>query len=71
MNNPHRGEILKDIRDAITKIPANKESPAQYWPHADQLTQLPTAYEKWAMRGGVWSATAQNVSLLLQMLKQY
>ncbi|KAJ7233638.1 hypothetical protein C8J57DRAFT_1532183 [Mycena rebaudengoi] len=61
MNNPHRGEVLKDIRDAITKVPANKESPAQYWPHADQLIRLPTAYEKWAAAQNVHAVQLQHV----------
>ncbi|KAJ7601836.1 hypothetical protein DFH06DRAFT_1351920 [Mycena polygramma] len=61
VKNPHRGEVLKDIRDAIIKMPASKDAPAKYWSHADQKPRLAAAFDKWAVRGGVWSAAAQNV----------
>ncbi|KAJ7037697.1 hypothetical protein C8F04DRAFT_1328715 [Mycena alexandri] len=60
-NNPHRGEVLKDIRDAVIKVPANNDAPAQYWPQEEQKTRLAAAFDKWAIRGGVWSAAAHNV----------
>ncbi|KAF8134715.1 hypothetical protein K438DRAFT_1475158, partial [Mycena galopus ATCC 62051] len=58
--NPRRAEILKDIRDAILKAPASKDSLAQYWSQAEQETRLAAAYDKWAQRG-VWSAAATNI----------
>ncbi|KAJ6502910.1 hypothetical protein C8R47DRAFT_1251855 [Mycena vitilis] len=61
VKNPHRGEVLKDIRDAIIKVPAGKDGPAKYWSQAEQAMRLPAAFDKWAVRGGVWSAAAQNV----------
>ncbi|KAJ6460701.1 hypothetical protein C8R47DRAFT_1226202 [Mycena vitilis] len=59
--NPHRGEVLKNIRDAIVKEPSSKDAPAKYWPQDEQKVRLAAAFEKWAVRGGVWSAAAQNV----------
>ncbi|KAJ7606467.1 hypothetical protein DFH06DRAFT_1348008 [Mycena polygramma] len=61
VKNPHRGEVLKDICDAIIKMPASKDAPAKYWSQADQKSRLADAFDKWAVRGGVWSAAAQNV----------
>lgn len=69
--NPHRSAVAKDIRDAIIKVPAAKGIPATYWGKGEQETQLVAAYEKWALKGGVWSAAAKQVSTvhLLEVIK--
>ncbi|KAK6984837.1 hypothetical protein R3P38DRAFT_2575379, partial [Favolaschia claudopus] len=59
--NPRRSEVLKDLRNAVIKEPANKHAPARYWSQPEQVIRLSDAYDKWATRGGVWSAAAQNV----------
>ncbi|KAJ7026258.1 hypothetical protein C8F04DRAFT_1268296 [Mycena alexandri] len=59
--NPHRKEVLKDVRDAIIKTPATKDGPAKYWLQAEQETRLAAAFDKWTARGGVWSAAAHNI----------
>ncbi|KAJ7027842.1 hypothetical protein C8F04DRAFT_1266630 [Mycena alexandri] len=59
--NPHRKEVLKDVRDAIIKTSATKDGPAKYWLQAEQEMRLAAAFDKWTARGGVWSAAAQNI----------
>ncbi|KAJ7077700.1 hypothetical protein B0H15DRAFT_954994 [Mycena belliarum] len=61
INNAHRSEVLKNIRDAVIKVPSTKDAPAEYWPQQDQELRLKAAFDKWAVRGDVWSAAAQNV----------
>jgi hypothetical protein len=60
--NPHRGEVLLDIRDSIIREPAGKKGPAKYWSKEEQDKKLTTAFDKWSSRGKVWSAAASKVS---------
>ncbi|KAJ7124769.1 hypothetical protein C8R43DRAFT_1135450 [Mycena crocata] len=60
VHNPHRSQVLKDIRDSILKVPSSKGILAQYWTQAEQETRLAAAFDKWAVKG-VWSAAAQNI----------
>jgi hypothetical protein len=63
--NPNRGEVAKDIVDAILKTRASKDSnehkPASYWSKELQETFLEEAFQKWAKHGNVWSAAAEKV----------
>ncbi|KAK7000737.1 hypothetical protein R3P38DRAFT_3218571 [Favolaschia claudopus] len=61
--NPRRAEVMKDLRNAIIKEPANKDAPARYWTQSEQEARLSDAFTKWVTRGGVWSAAAQNVHI--------
>jgi hypothetical protein len=51
--NPHRREVLKDIRDAIIKTSAEPNQPATYWTQAEQEERLVHAFNKWLQHGGV------------------
>ncbi|KAF8173269.1 hypothetical protein BJ912DRAFT_1065323 [Pholiota molesta] len=59
--NPHRREVLLDIRDAIIKRPATTNIPALYWTQKEQETKIVDAYNKWLQNGNVWSAAASKV----------
>jgi len=60
--NPHRSEVLRDIRDAVIRTPSGKDGPAKYWGKKDQEERLIAAFDRWAERGEVWSTTAPKVS---------
>ncbi|KAJ7138759.1 hypothetical protein C8R43DRAFT_1131921 [Mycena crocata] len=60
VHNPQRTAVLKDIKEAILKVPSSKGVLAQYWSQGEQETRLTAAYDKWLQRG-VWSAAAQNI----------
>ncbi|KAK6992885.1 hypothetical protein R3P38DRAFT_3224861 [Favolaschia claudopus] len=60
LDNSRGAEVLKDIRDAIIKERATKDTFAQYWPHSEQVVRLVAAYDKRAERGA-WSAAAANI----------
>ncbi|KAI1784482.1 hypothetical protein LXA43DRAFT_901577 [Ganoderma leucocontextum] len=59
--NPHRGEVAKDIVDAILKMKAANGVPAVYRSQEEQEERLVEAYNKWKERGGVWTAAAERV----------
>ncbi|KAF8186240.1 hypothetical protein BJ912DRAFT_927161 [Pholiota molesta] len=59
--NPHRQEVLLDIRNAIIKRPAKPNMPALYWSQSEQETRIIEAYNKWLQNGKVWSAAASKV----------
>ncbi|KAJ7607603.1 hypothetical protein DFH06DRAFT_1486459 [Mycena polygramma] len=61
VHNPRRNAVLKDIKEAVLKVPASKGVLAQYWSQPEQETRLALAYDKWAKVGGIWSAAAQNI----------
>lgn len=60
--NPFRGEVARDITDAILKTRAGGGAPAVYWSQEEQEEKLAEAYEKWSRKGEVWSAAAPKVS---------
>ncbi|KAF8176924.1 hypothetical protein BJ912DRAFT_930520 [Pholiota molesta] len=59
--NPHRAEVLVDIRDAIIKTPAIKNVPATYWTQPEQEANIIKAYDKWLKHGGIWTAASGKV----------
>lgn len=61
MKNPVRREVARSIVDAILKSTASDQTPARYWSKEEQERRLEEAYNKWAMRGGVWSVAAEKV----------
>ncbi|KAJ7026747.1 hypothetical protein C8F04DRAFT_966119, partial [Mycena alexandri] len=61
MNNPHRGELAADIRNAVLKNSASKGVLAQYWEKDEQEANMIAVYNKYTARGGVWSAAAHTV----------
>ena len=61
--NTHRGEVAKDIVDAILKTRASDENPATYWDQDKQEELLVSAFQKWAEKANVWSAAAEKVSM--------
>ncbi|KAJ7937612.1 hypothetical protein B0H13DRAFT_1588397 [Mycena leptocephala] len=61
VQNPLRNAVLKDIKEAVLKVPSSKGVLAQYWSQPEQEIRLSAAYNKWAERGGVWSAAASNI----------
>jgi len=60
--NPHRSEVLRDIRDAIIRKPAGKNVPATYWGRSEQEGRLVSAFNRWAEHGDVWAVAATKVS---------
>lgn len=60
--NPLRAAVARDIRDAILKTPATRNSSAVYWSKEEQVTKLVAAFEKYQKRGGVWTSAAVEVS---------
>ncbi|KAJ6450330.1 hypothetical protein DFH09DRAFT_1400157 [Mycena vulgaris] len=61
MNNPHRGEVATDVRNAILINSASKGVLAQYWSKEEQETNMLAVYDKHCKKGGVWSAAAHTV----------
>ncbi|KAK7050400.1 hypothetical protein R3P38DRAFT_3173760 [Favolaschia claudopus] len=59
--NPRRGAVAVDIRNAVLKKSAEKDAPAQYWSKEEQETKMVAVYEKYSRMGGVWSAAAHAV----------
>ncbi|KAF9470175.1 hypothetical protein BDN70DRAFT_821684, partial [Pholiota conissans] len=59
--NPHRREVLVDVRNAIIKKPAKPNQPAEYWPQSEQERRIIEMYDKWVSHGDVWSGAAPNV----------
>jgi hypothetical protein len=64
VQNPHQGEVAKDITESIIRERAEKGKPATYWNKEEQEARLVSAFEKWSKKGGVWSAAAPKVNLL-------
>jgi hypothetical protein len=61
LNNPYRAAVAADIRNAVLKVSASKDVPAQYWTKEEQETKVRQVYEKYSQMGGVWSAAAHTV----------
>lgn len=54
--------VAKDISEAFLKKKADKDGPAQYWSHEEQIERLEAMFEKYKTMGGVWTAAAEDVS---------
>jgi hypothetical protein len=61
LNNPYRAAVAADIRNAVLKVSASKDVPAQYWTKEEQEAKVRQVYEKYSQMGGVWSAAAHTV----------
>ncbi|PIL31911.1 hypothetical protein GSI_06615 [Ganoderma sinense ZZ0214-1] len=59
--NPHRGEVARDIVDAILKAKSANGVPAIYHSQPEQERRLIKAFDKWQEHGGVWTAAAVKV----------
>ncbi|KAF8173443.1 hypothetical protein BJ912DRAFT_1079230 [Pholiota molesta] len=59
--NPHRREVLVDIRNAIIKTPAKANYPATYWTQAEQEVNITEVFNKWLKYDNVWSVAATKV----------
>jgi hypothetical protein len=64
VKNPYRRAVAKDVVDVILKSRATKGSTAQYWDRDEQSKRLTEMYNKWSVKGGVWSAAASKVCRL-------
>jgi len=62
--NPSLSIIASDIVNAILKIRSTQKPrvPATYWDKEKQEENLIVAFDKWARKGGIWSAAASKVS---------
>ncbi|THH19481.1 hypothetical protein EW146_g1687 [Bondarzewia mesenterica] len=59
--NPHRSAVAKDVIDSILMTRAGGGKSAEYWSRDEQEQHLQLMYERWMMKGGVWSAAASKV----------
>ncbi|KAK6971771.1 hypothetical protein R3P38DRAFT_3297859 [Favolaschia claudopus] len=59
--NPRRGAVAADIRNAVLKKSAAKGAPAEYWPKEVQEAKMVDVYNRYSRMGGVWSAAAHAV----------
>lgn len=59
--NPWYTLVGKEITEAILKERAQGGKSALYWSQSEQERQLVDVYEKWAQKGGVWSAGSARV----------
>ena len=63
--NPHRKQVVTDIRDTLLLIPASSEGPTQYRTAKDQETWLSAVFNKYSEMDGVWSAAASVVCVVI------
>ena len=60
--NPHRVAVMSDVTNAILKQHASEsERGAKYWDQVEQEQRLVAAYDKWALKGTVWSVASEKV----------
>ncbi|KAJ7036211.1 hypothetical protein C8F04DRAFT_954038 [Mycena alexandri] len=53
--------LAADIRNAVLKNSASKGVLAQYWDQEEQESKMIAVYNKYSVKGGVWSAAAHAV----------
>lgn len=60
--NPYQIAVVHDITHSIIKTKAIKGTPATYWKHKEQIEKMQITFNKWVVKGNVWSAAATKVS---------
>ena len=60
--NPHSVAVMSDVTNVILKQHASESKQgAKYWDQVKQEQCLVAAYDKWALRGTVWSVASEKV----------
>jgi hypothetical protein len=69
--NPYRGVVAKDIINAILKEKAGNGNKAKYWDKDEQYERLTAAFNKWSVKGNIWSAAASKVGIYSRIEGEY